>query len=57
MLLTFIKLPFVIKIFILLFFEWPFYTDFTVVSYPLVERYLFGAQKNRVLVLLRTHNK
>ena len=57
MLLTFIKLPFVIKIFILLFFEWPFYTDFTVVSYPLVERYLFGAQKNRVLVLLSTHNK
>ena len=26
---TFIKLPFVIKIFVLLIFEWPFYTDFT----------------------------
>ena len=26
----FIKLPFVITIFILLIFEWPFYTDFTV---------------------------
>ena len=29
-LLTFIKLPFVIKIFILSIFEWPFYTGFTV---------------------------
>ena len=27
---TFIKVPFVIKIFILSIFEWPFYTDFTV---------------------------
>ena len=31
-LLTFIKLPFVIKIFVLSIFEWPFYTDFTVSS-------------------------
>ena len=29
-LLTFIKLPFVIKIYVLLIFEWPFYTSFTV---------------------------
>ena len=29
-LLTFIKLPFVIKIFVLSIFEWQFYTDFTV---------------------------
>ena len=29
-LLTFIKLPFVIKIFVLSVFEWPFYTGFTV---------------------------
>ena len=28
-LLTFIKLPFVIKIFFLSIFEWPFYTGFT----------------------------
>ena len=28
--LTFIKLPFVIKIFLLAMFEWPFYTGFTV---------------------------
>ena len=32
-LLTFIKLPFVIKIFVLSVFEWPFYTGFTVHSY------------------------
>ena len=30
MLSTFIKLPFVIKIFVLSNFEWPFYTGFTV---------------------------
>ena len=29
-LLTFIELPFVIKIFVLSIFEWPFYTGFTV---------------------------
>ena len=28
---TFIKLPFVIKIFVLSIFEWPFYTGFTVI--------------------------
>ena len=27
---TFIKLPFVIKVFVLSIFEWPFYTGFTV---------------------------
>ena len=30
---TFIKLPFVIKIFVLSTFEWPFYTGFTVFSF------------------------
>ena len=30
LLLTFIKLPFVIKIFVLSIFNWPFYTGFTV---------------------------
>ena len=30
---TFIKLPFVIKVFVLSIFEWPFYTGFTVYSY------------------------
>ena len=29
-LLTFIKLPFVVKIFVLSIFEWPFYTGFIV---------------------------
>ena len=29
--LTFIKLPFVFKIFVVSIFEWPFYTGFTVV--------------------------
>ena len=32
-LLTFIKLPFVNKIFVLSIFEWPFYTGFTVRRY------------------------
>ena len=31
---TFIKLPFVIKLFVLSIFEWPFYIGFTV-TYPL----------------------
>ena len=30
-LLTFIKIPFVIKIFVLSIFEWPFYRGFTVI--------------------------
>ena len=29
---TFIKLPFIIKIFVLSIFEWPFYTGFTVIK-------------------------
>ena len=29
---TFIKLPFVIQIFVMSILEWPFYTGFTVVS-------------------------
>ena len=36
---TFIKPPFVIKIFILSIFEWPFYTVFTVIE-KLMSRYL-----------------
>ena len=35
-LLTFIKLPFVIKTFVLSIFEWPFYTGFTVCVLPLI---------------------
>ena len=36
---TFNKLPFVIKIFVLSIFEWPFYTGFTV---ALIGRYVDG---------------
>ena len=36
-LLTFIKLPFIIKIFILSIFEWPLYTAFTVMPYSFIE--------------------
>ena len=31
---TFIKLPFVIKIFVLSIFEWPFYTGYMYLNYP-----------------------
>ena len=41
-LLTFIKLPFVIKIFVLSIFEWLFYTGFTVFAYTCVSDYLEG---------------
>ena len=34
-LLTFIKLPFVIKIFVMSIFEWPFYTGFTLHVYSI----------------------
>ena len=44
-LLTFIKLPFVIKIFVLSIFEWPFYTGFTV----------FINENTFVRVLVGTH--
>ena len=43
-LLTCIKVPFVIKIFVLSIFEWPFYTGFTVTSvllYKNLERTIF----------------
>ena len=32
---TFIKLPIVVKIFVLSIFEWPFYTGFTVLIFKL----------------------
>ena len=40
-LLTFIKLPFAIKIFVLSIFEWPFYTGFTVYTYSPVNIQIF----------------
>ena len=44
LLLAFIKLPFVIKIFVLSFFEWPFYTGFTVYYIQEVEFMLNKAE-------------
>ena len=52
-LLTFIKLPFAIKIFVLSIFEWPFYTGFTVIenyfSYFSTEAYIVGTLNETVL--------
>ena len=39
MLLTFIKLPVVIKTFVLSVFEWPFYTGFTVYMIPYISNF------------------
>ena len=36
---TFIKLPFVIKIFVLSIFEWPFYTSFTAIYFAKISHY------------------
>ena len=40
-LFTFIKLPFVIKIFVLFIFEWLFYTGFTVHVYVFCLSYMY----------------
>ena len=50
---TFLKLPFVIKIFALSSFEWPFYTGFTVIL-----TCVLGAQKNHLIdrVIFNIHN-
>ena len=45
---TFIKLSFVIKIFVLSIFEWPFYTGFTVVRAPLKEHARFKSILNMI---------
>ena len=42
---TFIKLPFVTKIFVLSIFEWPFYTGFTVI----ISKYCFCFSEDRFL--------
>ena len=51
-LLTFIKLPFVIKIFVLSIFEWPFYTGFTV-SEHMFAVYTSIQQRRQVLFSTR----
>ena len=48
-LLTFMKLPFVIKIFVLSIFEWPFYTAFIV--------YIFNPLCTNGFFLLGQYNK
>ena len=53
-LLTFIKLPFVTKSFVLSIFEWPFYTDFTVSDLSHLVSFHSGQVSNFcLLVLLR----
>ena len=42
---TFIKLPFVIKIFVLSIFEWLFYTGFTVFRFYEIFKFIGGASK------------
>ena len=50
-LLTFIKLPFVIKIFVLSIFEWPFYTGFTVSKHLISKIWAIWLE---ILILLKT---
>ena len=47
-LLTFIKLPFVIKIFLLTVFEWLFYTGFTVCEWVEFQNRVFMCWENMV---------
>ena len=46
-LLTFIKLPFVIKIFVLCIFEWPFYTGFTVLLEDRMDKDMLSCCQNK----------
>ena len=48
---TFIKLPFVIKIFVLYIFEWPFYTGFTVLFLEIVMNKLTWILRNKVVLI------
>ena len=43
--LTFIKLPFVIKIFVLSNFEWPYYTGFTVAKMLVQRKFYLSLRK------------
>ena len=62
-LLTFIKLPFVIKIFVLSIFEWPFYTGLTVYAYTgmmLVKMIKIGRSvvyKDRLIIFMPDRNR
>ena len=51
LLLNFIKLPFVIKIFILSIFEWSFYTGFTVAVFS--EKTVFPNQSMMAILIIK----
>ena len=53
---TFIKLPFVIKIFVLSIFEWPFYTGLTVLFNPVIILIRYGSSNETITIVkyLRT---
>ena len=55
MLSTFIKLPFVTKIFVFSIFEWPFYTGFTLCLLRLCAKLKFSLREK--LTLLHVKNK
>ena len=44
---AFSKLPFVIKIFVLSIFEWPFYTGFTVYPYSYFVYFITAKPQNK----------
>ena len=48
---TFIQLPFVIKIFVLSIFEWPFYTGLTVLSLNAGQKYCWMLQGEHSAIL------
>ena len=53
-LVTFIKLPIVIKIFILSFFEWPLYKGFTVYNYAVgIHMHFTNTIKNELTTSLK----
>ena len=54
--LTFIKLPMIIKIFVLSIFEWLFYTGFTVHYLMAYESYLYHVWKQVHIFLVRLHD-
>ena len=56
-LVTFIKLPFVIKIFVLSIFEWPFCTGFTVISINTVTLDSEAARKTVQILIRRLHQE
>ena len=53
-LLTFLKLPFVIKIFVLSFYEWPFYTGSPVSMEKIIR--LLGLAEQLILAEQTSHS-